>query len=631
MRGTTGRPGSPPAARSASGRQARRAPRKPRATLVLLVAVAAALLLGLAASAPASAASASPSTSLTFRVGWLLEPENLNPYIGLLGQDYEIWHLNYDFLVGFDTKTLAPRPEIATSWQVSADGKTWTFKIRQGVKWQDGKPLTAEDVAFSYNYIVKNNLQTLAIYTGGIVKATAVDASTVTLTTSEPKANTLAMVVPIVPEHIWGKISGKAASTSFANPIPIVGSGPFQVVEWQKGKFIRLKANKSYWGGAPKVDEVIFETYTNADTMTADLKAGAVDAAIELPQAQFPALQKTPGVTTLKGTHWRFNELGFNCYDSPNSMGNPVLLDQKFRHALNWAIDRQKITSIAFSGQADPGSSLIVPYSPYHWEPPADLAYSFDPTKAKAELAAAGYKDVNGDGYIETKAGKALSLRLFVTTDSAENQSAARLITGWFKDVGVKVQLRVVDSGALLDAQYNYKGDTYAPDYDMYIWYWTYDVDPEMMLGVPTPQQIEGWNDTLWTNPEYTRLFTQQEQTIDQAKRIPLVQRMQQIVYESSPYLIFAYPYQLEAYRSDKWQGVTPAPTAYKGYDGSAFYNYMNVDSYRLVQPVAAETSSSTGGGGGSSMLIAGVVIAALAIAAAAWLLVRRSRRSVEE
>jgi len=598
-----------------------------RATILIMV-----LLMGLAVVPSAFAASPSATDEgSTFRVGWLLEPENLNPFIGLLGQDYEIWHLNYDYLVGFDAKDLSPRPELAESWSVSEDGTTWTFKIRQGVKWQDGEPLTAGDVAFTFNYIVDNDLQTLAVYTGGITGATAVDDTTVEITTEKPKSNMLAMVVPIIPEHIWGKISAKAATSTYRNPIPIVGSGPFQVVEWSKGKYIRLEANEDYWGGAPKVDELIFENYKSADTMTADLKQGAIDAAIELPQAQVPALEQTEGVTLLKGTHWRFNELGFNCYDSPDSMGNPVLLDEKFRQALNWAIDRQKIVDVAFFGQADVGSTLIVPYSDYHWEPAADKAYTYDPEAAKTQLDLAGYEDSDGDGIRETKDGKPLDLRLYVTTDSPENQTAAKLIAGWLKDVGVGVTLRIVDAGVLLDAQYNYKGDTYAPDYDMYIWFWTYDVDPEMMLGVPTPQQIEGWNDTLWTDPEYTELFTEQEQTIEVEKRIPLVQRMQEIAWESSPYMIFAYPYQLEAYRGDKWQGVVPSPSDYEGYDGAAFYNYMNVDAYRFVEPATATAATADAGADRTLLIVVGIVAAVIVVGLIVWMTARRRGRTVEE
>jgi len=580
-----------------------------------------------------SALAASPAATddvSTFRVGWLLEPDNLNPFIGLLAQDYQIWHLNYDFLVGFDAENLSPRPELAESWSVSEDGKTWTFKIREGVMWQDGEPLTAEDVAFTFNYIVDNDLQTLAIYTGGITGAEATDDTTVKITTDQPKANMLAMVVPIVPEHIWSKVSGEEATSTFRNSPPIIGSGPFQVVEWSKGKFIRLTANKDYWGGAPKVDTVLFENYKSADTMTADLKQGAIDAAVELPQAQVPSLAQTEGVTLLKGTHWRFHELGFNCYDSPDSMGNPVLLDEKLRQALNWAIDRQKIVDVSFFGQAEAGSTLIVPYSAYHWEPPADRAYKYDPEAANTQLDQAGYKDTDGDGFRETKDGKPLSLRLFVTTDSPENQTAAKLIAGWFKDVGLKVNLRIVDAGVLLDAQYNYKGDTYAPDYDMFIWYWTYDVDPEVILGVPTPQQIEGWNDTLWTDPEYTNLFAKQREAIDVASRIPLVQRMQEIVWESSPYLIFAYPYQLEAYRSDKWQGVVASPSDFEGYDGSAFYNYMNIDTFRFVEPATAATATDDGANN-TALIIGGIVVAAVVVGFIVWLAARRRGRTVEE
>src|SRR5665647_1362806 len=100
----------------------------------------------------------------------------------------------------------------------------------------------------------------------------------------------LKMIVPILPEHIWSKVSGKAASTSYQDKPPIIGSGPFQITEWQKGKFIRLVANK--------VNEVIFQLYTNADTMTQDLKLGTIEGAIDLPTAQFKPLDGVDGIST---------------------------------------------------------------------------------------------------------------------------------------------------------------------------------------------------------------------------------------------------------------------------------------------------------------------------------------------
>ena len=117
--------------------------------LILLLVLAAA---GGVARAAASS-SPSPGEKLTLHVGMVQEPDNLNPFIGIQGIDYMFWHMNYDFLVGFDAKTLEPRPELATEWQVSEDGKEWTFTIREGSTWQDGEPVTARDVAFTFNYM----------------------------------------------------------------------------------------------------------------------------------------------------------------------------------------------------------------------------------------------------------------------------------------------------------------------------------------------------------------------------------------------------------------------------------------------------------------------------------------------
>jgi len=563
-----------------------------KASMVLLLLLLVAAVVGVARAGASS--SPVPAEKVTLHIGWVQEPDNLNPFIGIQGTDYMLWHMNYDFLVGFDAKTLEPRPELATAWEVSPDGKVWTFTIRSDSKWQDGVPVTASDVAFTFNYINDNQLLNLSTYTNGITKAEVVDDTHVKIYTKAPKANMLRMVVPILPEHIWSKVTGKAATTSFQNKPPIVGDGPFQVVEWQKGKFVRLAANPTYWGGKPKVDEVILELYTNPDTMAQDLKLGTLDGAVDIPPAQFKPLNGQDGITTSKSTSWNFIELAMNSYDSPNSKGNPVLKDQQFRTAVNWAVDRQKVVAVAYQQYATLGSSLVVPYSKYHWEPPAGEAFGYDPAKARQILDAAGYKDVNGDGFRETKGGKKLVLRFYATTDSTQNQTAGKLIVGWLKDVGIKLDYQVIDSGALINYQYEYTGNTYTPDWDMFIWYWVQDVDPNFIVDIYTPQQIEGWNDCLWTDPEYTRLNAQQATTIDETKRIPIVQQMQQIFYQGAAYAILAYPYQLEAYNTDKWQGWVHVPgAAPDGQQGAVIYNYNNIDTYRFVEPKAAAATTA--------------------------------------
>jgi len=312
-------------------------------------------------------------------------------------------------------------------------------------------------------------------------------------------------------------------------------------VEWQKGEFGGFQASPTYWAGRPKVDEFVFQLYTNPDTMAQDLKLGTIDGAVDVPPAQFKPLGNEEGITTSQSTSWNFIELAMNCYDSPDSKGNPVLLDQQFRQAVNWAVDRQKVVDVAYQQYATLGSTLIVPYSKYHWEPPADQAFTYDPAKANEILDAAGYEDVDGDGFRETKDGKKLSLRFYATTDSVQNQTAAKLIVGWLEDVGIKLNLQVIDAGTLINYQYEYTGDTYTPNWDLFIWYWVQDVDPNFIVDIYTPQQIEGWNDCLWTDPEYTALNEQQKRTIDPAARIPIIQRMQEIFYEGSAYAILAY------------------------------------------------------------------------------------------
>ena len=562
-----------------------------KASMVLLVLLLVAAVVGVADSAASS--SPVPAEKVTLHIGWVQEPDNLNPFIGIQGTDYMLWHMNYDFLVGFDAKKLEPRPELATAWEVSPDGKVWTFTIRSDAKWQDGVPVTARDVAFTFNYINDNQLLNLSTYTNGITKAEVVDDTHVKIYTKAPKANMLRMVVPILPEHIWSKVTGKEATTSYQNKPPIIGDGPFQVVEWKKGKFVRLAANPTYWGGKPKVDEVVLELYTNPDTMAQDLKLGTLDGAVDIPPAQFKPLNGQDGITTSQSTSWSFIELAMNSYDSPDSKGNPVLKDQQFRTAVNWAVDRQKVVDVAYQQYGTLGSSLVVPYSKYHWEPPADQAFTYDPEKAKQILDAAGYKDVNGDGLRETKDGKKLVLRFYATTDSTQNQTAGKLIVGWLNDVGIKLDYQVIDSGALINYQYEYTGSTYTPDWDMFIWYWVEDVDPNFIMDIYTPQQIEGWNDCLWTDPEYTKLNAQQATTIDETQRIPIIQQMQQIFYQGAAYAILAYPYQLEAYNTDKWQGWVHVPReAPGGQQGAVIYNYNNIDTYRFVELKAAATAT---------------------------------------
>ena len=561
-------------------------------------ALAAAVFLVIALHSATAARSAPvESRRATFRVGVVESVDNLNPFIGFDSLDYLVYHLSYDFLVGWDPVKLQPRPEFAESWTHSADGRTWTFKIRPGMIWQDGTPATAHDVAFTFNYIVSNKLAAFTPYTTSIERVTALDDTTVRFFCSKPKADILYMPVPILPEHIWSKVSPEAASTSFVNGPPTIGSGPFEVVQNSPDNFVRLVANKHYWGGAPHIDDLLFITYQDANTMMQDLRSGALDAAFDLSPGLMGRL--TSGdVTTNAGTSWMSAQLAFNCYESPNSRGNPVLRDQRFRQALQYAIDRNSIARVAFDGYETAGTTLLPPYSEFHWQPPRGEDYTFDPTKARALLDAAGYRDVNHDSWRETRQGKPLTLRLYAPADRPPLIAAAKLVVGWFAAVGVRVRLQVLDAGAMIALITNREGSTLAPNFDMYVGLWQGDTEPQFILSLLTPGQVGAWSDTSWTQPQYTRLFTAESGDIDLRSRIAEVQRLQQIAFKASPYLIFGYPETLEAYNSSAWRGYVAAPSGIPDYRGSVLSFPDEIDTYRELRAeheMPATGVSSTG------------------------------------
>jgi peptide/nickel transport system substrate-binding protein len=446
-------------------------------------------------------------------------------------------------------------------------------------------------------------------------------------TCSRPKANMLGMWVPILLQHIWSKIDPKDAGTGYPNKPPIVGSGPFQIVEWKKGSYLRLAADPNYWAGKPKVDEVIFETYQNADTMAQDMKSGALAGAWGIPPAQVESLNGG-GVESISYITIGFDQLTFNCAPAP-ATGDPALRDPAFRKALNYAIDKQKIAAVAYSGQVSPATSMIPAglYAAdldYHWDPGA-ATYPFDLEGAKAALDAAGYKDTNGDGIREGKDGKPIRLELLARNESIMSQQSGKFIAGWFKGIGLDIEFQVVSEAALSDKVWNTVDGKVQPDYDMLLWGWVGDADPNFLASISTSDQAGMWNQSVWSDPEYDALFAQQARELDPQKRKEAIWKMQQIVYEQSPFIPLIYSRSQEAYNTRQWTGWVKSPAK----DGGPFYTFQT-DSYRLVHPVAATTAA--GESGSSALATVLWIVAATVGAVVVVLLIKRSRgRRAEE
>jgi peptide/nickel transport system substrate-binding protein len=612
--------------------------KRTRTTRLLLLVVAALLACGLVwglGGAFASSSSPSPTShKVVLRLGWISEPDNLNPFVGWATTTYEIWTVNYNFLFGFNGRTMGPTLSLAAQFPtkanggISADGKVWTIHIKPNVRWSDGQPLTAADVAFTYNYIVKNHMANLALTTTGIASARALDPTTVQITCSRPKANMEAIFLPILPKHVWEHVSPQAAGTTYSE-MPIVGSGPFYTVAFKKGSYVEMKRNPYYWGPKPTVDEIYFEMYQDPATMVQDLKSGAIDGAWGIPEAQFKQLaaqpESTSGIHTLAYTFFNWDYLDCNCSTSPASSGNPVLRDVRFRVALNYAIDRSKLAAVAYDGLAAPATTIMPPdnwFNPdYHWQPPTDEQYTFDMAKANQLLDAAGYK--RGANGLRLYRGKPIVLTIDTTTDFPEGQTEAKLIAGWFDQLGLKATISVLDTGALLARVFNFKGTTFAPDFDFYLSDWAGYGDPGETLTSFTTAEIGATNEPAWSDPAFDKLNTEQSAALDPTTRQHLIWQMQQIFYQQSPQIVLVYPQYLEAYNTSRWTGWAPM---WNG-RGPAWMTTAITDSYVNLKPATAEAS---GGGKGKTLLIVIVVVIAAAIAAAVALTRRRGGQEVE-
>ncbi len=600
--------------------------RRPWVLGVAVGALAASLVWGLAGALAASESASPAGSKVVLRVGWTAEPDNLNPFIGYATASYEVWGLNYDTLVGYDVKDFSPAPTgLALSWEASPDGRVYTFHLRRDVKWQDGQPFTAADVAWTYEYIIRNKLTAFTQSTQGITKVIAVDPATVRIVCAKPKADLLSIWVPILPKHIWQDVPPKSVGTSYAAKVPIVGTGAFQCVAFKKGDYVEMVANKQYFGGAPHIDTIVFQDYQSADAMSNDFKLGSIDAAQGLLQAQFDSISRTKGLTAVAYNYRNWDYLCMNCDMSAASLGNPVLRDVRFRQALNWAIDKNKLVAVAWGGHAQPGTTILPPgewFDPdYHWQPPVGELYTYDPAKAAQELDAAGYALVDGVRVDHT--GKPIVLRLFADAASNEEQTEAKFVAAELQALGLKIKFEVLDSGAMSDRIWSYSGNTYTPDFDLYVWDWDGYFDPGQTLASFVAAQIGGWNEPCWSNPEFDKLCAEQDVTLDTTRRQQLILRMQQLMYQDSPEIVLTYPQYLQGYNSAKWTGWTRILNG----TGPAFFVTMN-NTYLNLKP------ASGGGGGGRSrvsLVVAAACLAAIIAVIVVWRLARRRRRVEEE
>jgi len=584
------------------------------ATALVVVAVAAPLALG--QDGDGNGAS-EDGGKVTFTVGQVDDLRSFNPVNIIEAPEYEAAFMQYDMLLNFDKDTLEPAPGLATEWDVSEDGKTWTFQIRDNATWHDGEPVTAADIAFTYNFMLDNDIGLFTDYLPYTDSITAPDDSTlVWKTTKATGAPTYPPWIYIIPEHIWSELDQPTKYKNYPNP---VGSGPFRVTEWRRGQFFRMEANKDYWGGAPKVDEIVFRSFKNNEAMVQALRRGEIDFAMDVPAKLADVLEGSEGVRTSKTEPATFTQMSMNqladgdrrpgCDPEPcDSTGHPALLDHDVRLAIAHAIDKQTLVDRIRPGYAVPGTTIVPPVSPYHYEIPEDELIPFDLEEANRILDSAGYEDTDGDGVREMpNGGRPLEFRFLANTEEPDTVPATQFIQGWLRQIGIETNVDGVTEGKLVDIWY-------ANDYDMYIWGWGPDPDPDFILSANTTGSCLDWSDHCWSNKRFDQLYEQQRQAVNLEERREIINEMQLLLYQQVPESVLWYDQELQAYRGDRWTGFVDQ----LGYLLNQYGNY----SYLNIRPASAEQAPAAGGI--SAAVWVGVLVAIAAIAAAVVLLRRR-------
>lgn len=541
------------------------------------------VLTALALVLTACAGAAQPSQPVILRVGWAGSPDTLNPGTGVLSEAYTIFALVYDTLYEYQLDGTY-KLDVAESVDVSEDNLTYTFKIRDGINFHDGQPMTANDVAFSVN-LYKNNGDFIYLnaYTVNFDTVEATDDSTVviTLLNAVPNMDYLLSYLYIVPEHVWADYTEAPASTEFEN-LEMIGTGPFKMLEYSPNEFVRLGANKEHFGNPPKIDEVIFQTFESDDVLVQSLTTGQVDMITEMPATAVETLQADENLEVVRGAPFApaVADIIFNQADPENCptdvgglcTGHPALRDRNVRLALAHATDKQKLIDIVLLGFGSPGLTLI-PDGLGPWYNNTLTDFEFDVAKANQILDDAGYADADGDGVRDMPDGsQPLNFRLHWPSDSIDAPRQAELLTEMWGEVGVTLELQAIDPDALTAECCP------AFDFDIILWGWGSDPDPNLLLSVYATSEIpNGYNETGYSNPAYDELYVQQGVELDLEARRELVWQMQQIVFDDVVYIIPYYEQSIQAYRVDKFTGwITDTPKV----------ELSDVSSLVVVEPV---------------------------------------------
>ncbi len=510
-------------------------------TSVILVAT-----MGVFASARAASDAALDATTLV--VGTKAEPKTLNPVAITASEGHQIAGLVFLKLLEEQDDFISFKPQLAEVWTWSADSLDVTFRLRDDVRWSDGKPVTADDVRFTWEVHVDTTVAWPSASIKSKIRDVEVkDARTVVF---HFKERYLYQVMDandgvILPKHILGSVPRKELKAAPFGRAPI-GNGPYTLSRWESGQYIELAANPLYFGGAPRVKRVVFKFVPDAVTLVSQLKAGEIDLLEAVQPGDLPSIkQSRPGDAVATVPSRRMSFIAWNEKRAPFD-------DREVRRALTMAIDRAEIIRTVWQGYATECTSPIVPLL---WAfDPSLKALPFDPEGAKAQLAARGFKDSDRDGVLD-KDGKPLAIELLVN-DAQNRIDVVTLVQAYLKRIGIRAEMRVMEYNAYIER-------ILATDYDAALVEWkaTTKVDLTGLFHTRS-MRPKGFNFVSYSNPEVDRLIDEAVTKTDAGSARALWNRVQRLIYEDQPYTFIAVPKEITAV-DDRFCNISPSAISF--------------------------------------------------------------------
>ncbi|MFD7014332.1 ABC transporter substrate-binding protein [Streptomyces sp. NPDC059928] len=595
----------------------------------LLAAGATAFALTAGALLPAQGAAADDAKGgdkvLTVAVSQSVD--SLSPFLAQRLISTSVHRLMYEYLTNYDAKDGHPVPGLATAWKTSPDKLTWTYTIRTNSKWSDGQRATAEDAAWTFNKMMTDKSAATAngSFVSNFKKVTAPDATTLVVELKKPQATMTALDVPIVPRHVWDKVTD---FSKFNNDqrFPVVGNGPYVLTDYKVDQYIKFRPNTSFWRGAPKFDELVFKYYKDNDAAVAALQKGEVSFVSNLSPAQASSLRSAPDIKVNDAPGRRFFALATN----PGAQskdgqkfgnGNPALLDPQVRRALFATVDRKAIVDKVYQGHAVEGQGYIPPrFADYFWKPAADQKIAYDPAKAASLLDDAGYR-TGADGKRLGKDGKPLGLRLLCHAIDPNDKAVSKYLQEWWGKLGIGLTVDCVD---------NVTDPWTAGEYDLALDGYSVSPDPDYVLSIhtcaalPATPKATGQTDNFVCDKQFDDLYARQSAEYDTAKRADLVKQMESRLYDTGYINVMAYPNAVEAYRTDQIKSITTMPEAAGNIYGQDGY-------WSWWSAVPAGGSAKASGSGSSAIVVLGIVAGVVVLAGLSGFLALRRRAGADD